>query len=549
MDVAGSLDPEEVVNRSLRHLRDSLEVDWAALLQVEGDGGRVIGARGQAPIQIGQRLCLDHPLVRQAMEQPAPAATSSNTESGPVASVPLTIRDRLDAVLLAGRSPGESFSEADLMSLIQIGTLAMLARRNALHYRAEQEATQRAQVAGRRLASGIEVALDLAGRVEPDEVVQQLLVRAVEATDAGAGSLSTVQGPKARLIATHNRAAALGAIEPEPLQDSLIASAIQERKPIQERKRAQQGQPELTGLAMPLVLGGEVAGVLAVSRAGPELFAAEDIATLQHIGNVAVLALRNARLLAEAKDSSRAQQKFMNMAAHELRTPLAVIRGYVSMLEDGVFGAPPESWKESLRIVSGKSHELAHLIDEMLLAARLQAGITSMRQDLVDLRGVVAQAAERARPRATMLGATVDLRLPAEPVSIVGDDESLGRVLDNLINNSLTYSDRPARVRITVQPGPKPMVEVADRGWGVPPELSEQIFESFFRGDDPSHPYSPGTGLGLAISREIIERHGGRLVLHSSKPGKGSRFRFWLPGAGQPETAGVGALPVLAAGG
>jgi two-component system OmpR family sensor kinase len=83
----------------------------------------------------------------------------------------------------------------------------------------------------------------------------------------------------------------------------------------------------------------------------------------------------------------------------------------------------------------------------------------------------------------------------------------------------------------------------------VPPELSEQIFESFFRGDDPSHPYSPGTGLGLAISREIIERHGGRLVLHSSKPGKGSRFRFWLPGAGQPETAGVGALPVLAAGG
>jgi signal transduction histidine kinase len=146
-----------------------------------------------------------------------------------------------------------------------------------------------------------------------------------------------------------------------------------------------------------------------------------------------------------------------------------------------------------------------------------------------------------------MLGATIDLRLADQPVSILGDEEGLGRVLDNLINNSLTYSDRPPRIRITVQPGIEPVVEVADRGWGVPPELSEQIFESFFRCDDPSRPYSPGTGLGLAISREIIERHGGRLVLHSSRPGKGSRFRLWLPGAVSEEAAGADAMPVLAA--
>jgi signal transduction histidine kinase len=491
-------------------------------------------------MQVGQSLCLDDPPVRATKEALA-AMPGSSTASGPVASVPLTIRDRLYAVLLAGRGPGESFSEADVMSLIQIGTLAMLAHRNALHYRAEQEATHRAQAAGRRLATSIEVGLDLAASMDLGEVVRQLLVRAVEAIDAGAGSLSTVQEGEARLIASYRRSTVPGAVEPETRPDSPINRAIDERKAIQERQPARKGQSGLASLAMPLVLGGEVAGVLAISRTGLERFTDEEIATLQHIGNVAVLAIRNARLLDEAKDSSRTQQKFMNMAAHELRTPLAVIRGYLSMLEDGVFGSAPDSWKESLRIVSDKSHELAQLIDEMLLAARLQAGISTLRRDQVDLRDIVAQAAARARPRATMLEAVVDLRLPAEPVIVVGDDESLVRVLDNLINNSLTYSDRPARVRITVQAGPRPFVEVADRGWGVPPELSEQIFESFFRGDDPSRPYSPGTGLGLAISREIIERHGGRLVLHSSRPGKGSRFRFWLPGAGQAETARAGA--------
>lgn len=351
----------------------------------------------------------------------------------------------------------------------------------------------------------------------------------MESIEAAGAALFTVEGQTLGISATYVDPASGDGVGLSAT-GVLVRRAAGKRTPVQDPDARDGDSERARSLAIPLVLAGEVTGVLTASRLGPA-FDEDEVATLQHLGNVAALAIRNAKLLAAAKESGLAQQKFMNMAAHELRTPLAVIRGYLSMLVEGVFGPGTESWGEALDILSAKSEELAQLIEELLMAARLEATTGLGRQSVVDLRGVAQDAPARVRARASLVGGEVQISLPQAPVWADVDSETLGRVLDNLVNNALTYSDRPAWVRISVRGGEHPTVEVEDHGWGIPLHLRDRVFENFYRVDDPAHPYPAGTGLGLAIGREIVERHGGNLTLAWSEIGRGSRFRLELPTA------------------
>jgi len=114
-------------------------------------------------------------------------------------------------------------------------------------------------------------------------------------------------------------------------------------------------------------------------------------------------------------------------------------------------------------------------------------------------------------------------------VLVKADREQLGRIVDNLINNALTYTTGPPWVRITVTDSEEPRLTVEDRGIGIASEHRERVFERFFRVDDPSVGPQPGTGLGLYISRELAQRHSGSLVLDRSEPGRGSTFILRLP--------------------
>jgi len=144
-----------------------------------------------------------------------------------------------------------------------------------------------------------------------------------------------------------------------------------------------------------------------------------------------------------------------------------------------------------------------------------------------DLRSSVRDSLSRCEPRAALLNAEVVAELPAEPVPVRADPDHLARILDNLINNALTYTtDRPW-VRIAISPGPPSEVTVTDRGLGIPEAHRDKVFERFYRVDHPELPRQAGTGLGLAISRELAERHGGRLELIPTDAGAG--FRLTLP--------------------
>jgi signal transduction histidine kinase len=231
----------------------------------------------------------------------------------------------------------------------------------------------------------------------------------------------------------------------------------------------------------------------------------------------------------ELAGAVQAKTEFMNAAAHELRTPLSVISGYISMLEDGTFGKLEPRLQKAIDIVDRKTRELSTLVADILMSARLEAGIAPAAVQRMDMREAVREAVDRAEPRVTLLGASLSFELPATPVVVDIDRDHLARILDNLVNNALSYSREEPEVKITVSGRGVAMVAVEDHGVGLPDEAHERIFERFVRHQDPTLEHRPGTGLGLSISRDLAAQHGGTVILDRSEPGLGSTFVLRLP--------------------
>jgi signal transduction histidine kinase len=246
------------------------------------------------------------------------------------------------------------------------------------------------------------------------------------------------------------------------------------------------------------------------------------------------------RLYLAAQLSSEAKSDFLKMAAHELRGPLTVLSGYLSLLSDGSLGPPPEAWRQPLEILTTKTSELNQIMDDLLEASRIETDELARDRRIVDLRQVVHDAVDKARARAGLIGAEIASEPSPEPLPVMAQAAQLGRILDNLMNNGLTYSERPARLRVaSFREGENAIVRVADNGVGIPDGEADRVFEPFYRKEDPAFQPVPGTGLGLYISRQLAESHGGTLRLESSEPDRGSTFALALPLAGA-TPAGIG---------
>jgi signal transduction histidine kinase/putative methionine-R-sulfoxide reductase with GAF domain len=435
------------------------------------------------------------------------------------------------------RGGGRPFATEERELMDEFGKRVSLALHRA-------ELLEAAQTTAERLQTGIEVAVELAASLDLPEITRRVLRRAVTAVQAGRGNLMRVDGEFTVLEDSYD---VLGLpdsvgyrqpIDEQPLMQRAIATRLPvaggafdpSRLPSPLRESLADVRHTAT---IPMLLNDQVTAILVLCRRTERPFGPGDLAILQLIGNQAVLALRNARLFVQAQEASRAKSDFLNLAAHELRTPLSVISGYLSMFLDGSLGSIPETWKQPLATLSDKAAELAQLVDDLLLAARLEAGPVQINAQPLDAREAATQALDRAAARAELLGARMTTSLPPDAVTVVADPEHLARVLDNLVNNALSYSLGPPWIRVEVFGGPQPKILVEDRGRGIAPAMREQIFDRFVRVEDPlGHP-EPGTGLGLFISRDLAQRMGGALWLEWSEPGHGSLFVLSLrPSAG-----------------
>jgi len=219
---------------------------------------------------------------------------------------------------------------------------------------------------------------------------------------------------------------------------------------------------------------------------------------------------------------------FISVVSHELKTPVAIIKGYAETLRRPEARRNPGLADEMLETIVEESDRLAQLVDDLLDVSRLQAGGLPFQDvEPVDLRAIVQRVMDRYQPqtqRHTLLADFPD----AYPL-IDGDPRRLEQVLDNLISNAVKYSPQGGTVQITGSMTPaEALIAVKDNGVGIPWGEQERIFERFYRVEGPETRAVAGTGLGLYLSRAIVQAHGGRIWVEST-PGQGATFFVALP--------------------
>jgi signal transduction histidine kinase len=238
----------------------------------------------------------------------------------------------------------------------------------------------------------------------------------------------------------------------------------------------------------------------------------------------------------------RLKAEFVSVASHELKTPLSVIRGYVSLLRDGVYGPVGPDQQKVLGSVGDQTERLGRLIQQLLDISRFEAGVGRLDVRPIDLREFLSDLALSFEALAGQnemdFAVVVDDSLPA---TIDGDSDRLNEVVGNLLVNAFKFTPRHGRIILRAYAGPIAgggvTIEVVDTGVGLPANQLKRVFEKFYQVENEAQPRSAGTGLGLAIAREITEAHGGMISVES-RLGKGTTFRVVLPPR-PPEHSGV----------
>jgi len=243
--------------------------------------------------------------------------------------------------------------------------------------------------------------------------------------------------------------------------------------------------------------------------------------------------IASVRDLTRYREEEALQKTFISVISHELKTPVAIIKGYAGTLRRPDARWSPEVLEESLIVIEEEADNLNVLIDNLLEVSRLQAGTFALEiSDEVDLPKLAASVARKFSSQTSHHTVIVDF--PDEFPSVIGDERRLTQVLNNLLSNAIKYSPEGGRITLTGAVHPEHVtVSVCDDGIGIPVRDQHRIFQKFSRLDNALSRKTEGTGLGLYLSRAIIEAHGGRIWFQNNSDANpdapGTTFTFSLP--------------------
>ena len=234
----------------------------------------------------------------------------------------------------------------------------------------------------------------------------------------------------------------------------------------------------------------------------------------------------------EQKRTDRMRGDFIANASHELRTPLTSLMGFIDTLQ-GPAAKDEAARGRFLGIMRSQSERMSSLIDDLLSLSRIELRQHVKPTTEVNLNLLLREVAETLEPKVTAAQLVLDLKLPDEPVTIIGDRQELFEVLENLADNAIKYGGDGGRVEIALvagasRSGAHHAITVTDFGAGIAEEHVPRLTERFYRGDAEANRKKKGTGLGLAIVKHIVARHHGLLSIRS-KLGEGTRVEILLP--------------------
>jgi signal transduction histidine kinase len=228
-------------------------------------------------------------------------------------------------------------------------------------------------------------------------------------------------------------------------------------------------------------------------------------------------------LLERERHTSRLKDEFLAAVSHELRTPLNAILGWVQML--GTTELDAEMTTKAIASIGRNARAQTRVIEDLIDVSRIVTGKLHLRIEPTDLRGVVESAVEVIRPVALGKRIVLEVRMPAEPCVVNGDQDRLRQVVWNLLSNAVKFTPAEGKVSVDLQSsGGMYELSVSDTGPGIKTEFLPFVFDRFRQGDGSMTREHGGLGLGLSIVKELTEVHGGSVSVTSPGEGQGSTF-------------------------
>jgi len=223
------------------------------------------------------------------------------------------------------------------------------------------------------------------------------------------------------------------------------------------------------------------------------------------------------------------KSQFVSVAAHQLRTPLSIIKWSLSMMIQGELGDLTGEQKEILEKTNQTNERMIRLINDLLNVARIEEGRFMYRPQAVDFTELLETVLEPIGDLAEEKKVKLEIHLTEGVKVVKADTEKLALAVKNLIENAIYYTDSGGRVIVSLERKSNELeFFVKDNGIGIPKDQQHRIFGKFFRGDNAVRKETEGTGLGLFIAKNIIEAHKGKIWFESTE-GKGTTFFFSLP--------------------
>ncbi|MBN1661124.1 MAG: PAS domain-containing protein [Anaerolineae bacterium] len=403
-----------------------------------------------------------------------------------VVALPLVFQEQLLGAIYVFRVGGRAFSRADHALLAAFADQAAIAVRNAELYQQVSDEQQALSAIIENSAEGVMI-VDPEGRVE---VFNRALSRMT-----GIDAALALGKPASDVLGLRDRQGQPIALPHPPRRR---ASAVEQR----------------------LYVEGDV-----VRRSGPPVAVGVTATPLYDPEGALARTILNVVDITRFRQAEELKSTFVSVVSHELKTPVALIKGYAETLRREDAQWDRETVRDGLDVIAEEADHLTHLIDSLLEASRIQAGGLKLQPTDVNLPRLAEKIVDAYRTQTRIH--TFELDFPPDFPAVWGDPERLREVLTNLVSNAVKYSPDGGRVWVggrTDRTGVT--VYVADQGIGIPAEEQARIFDRFHR--VPSGQHTDGTGLGLYLVKAIIEAHGGRVSVESV-PERGSIFIFTLP--------------------
>ncbi|MCD4671103.1 MAG: GAF domain-containing protein [Anaerolineaceae bacterium] len=557
--LTSTLEIEPLLQNILQSAVDILNCEAGSLLLLDEATNELVFRVTVGPVAVNladKRLPAGSGLVGKAVETKAPVIVNDVQQSAEwfaktdeqtgfitraLLVVPLQLKDAVLGVFeVINKKDGSPFRSDEQELLTAFASQAAVALENArLYTMTDQALAERVE----ELSVMQRIDRELNTSLDTSRAMRITLEWAMRRSGAKAGLIGLVHEAGVEVVSHMGYEDEIAAYEETliPLEEYHLEYALEATEPKQFYLGANE-EGLLSGarnqVIIPIRREDSTLGVLMLESAANHAYSAELVEFLSRLIDHAAIAISNASLYAEVQQANVAKSEFVSFVSHELKNPMTSIKGYSELLSAGAVGPINEAQSNFLETIHNNVERMRTLVSDLADVSRIEAGRLRLDFLAVDLKEMSEEVARSLRRLIESKQQNLELAIPEDLPALWGDRTRIVQVLTNLVSNSCKYTQEEGHVIVSAEavdnqwdPDGAPKVIhiwVKDDGIGISEEDQKNIFQKFFRSEDPKTREAPGTGLGLNITRSLVEALGGK-IWFESKFREGTTFHFTVP--------------------